>query len=211
MFDLILFDLGGVVVELTGVGTMIEWSGGGITSEEVWRRWLRCEAVRAFESGRSTVERFGREAVAELGLSVSPEEFLQGFASWIGGVYDGTHETIAGLRGKAAVACLSNTNAIHWETMTVKFGLHTLFDQHFLSHELGMLKPDREIFEHIPAALGLQPERILFFDDNRINVEGARSVGMRGHHVAGMSEARAVLHELGLLAATEEKNFSDRQ
>ncbi len=199
MFDLVLFDLGGVVVELTGVETMMEWSGG-ITAAEVWRRWLRCEAVRAFESGRSTPERFGAEAVTELGLSVSPEEFLHGFGSWIGGIYNGTHETIAELRRTLPVACLSNTNAIHWEIMTGTFGLHALFDHHFLSHEIGLTKPDREAFEHVPERLGIPPERILFFDDNLINVQGAAEAGLTARHVAGMPEARADLARLGLLS-----------
>ena len=198
-FELILFDLGGVVVELTGVQTMIEWSGGDITPEEVWRRWLRCGAVRDFESGKTSVEHFTAQAVEELGLSVSPERFLEGFRSWIGGTYDEIHDIIAELRGHTPVGCLSNTNQIHWETMTGKFGLDALFDHHFLSHHIGLTKPDREIFEHIISATSIRPGRILFLDDNLPNVEGARSAGLHSYHVRGASEAGKVLEELGLL------------
>lgn len=205
MFDLVLFDIGGVVVEHTGVDTMIQWSGGDITSEEVWRRWLRCEAVHAFEAGRTTTEQFGADAVLELKLNVSPEEFLRGFGSWIGGIYDGTHDTIADLQRTLPVACLSNTNTIHWEIMSGTFALHTLFDHYFLSHEIGLTKPNREIFEHVHTALDLQPERILFFDDNRINVEGAESAGMKAYRVVGMDEVRIVLQELGLLDSRNKK------
>lgn len=206
-FELILFDLGGVVVELTGVQTMIEWSGGNITPEEVWRRWLRCQAVRDFESGKTSVDHFTAQTVEELGLSVSSEQFLEGFRSWIGGTYDGIQEMITQLRTHTRVGCLSNTNQIHWETMTGKFGLDALFDHHYLSHHIGLTKPDREIFEHIITETSLRPDRILFLDDNLPNVEGARSAGLHSYHVRGASEAGEVLEELGLLkVGSDEKS-----
>ena len=50
---LVLFDLGGVLIELRGVATMAELSG--IDDEgELWRRWLQCRWVRIFESGGCT-------------------------------------------------------------------------------------------------------------------------------------------------------------
>ena len=49
--DVILFDLGGVLVELAGVDQMIAWSPGISTHDELWRRWLGSSAVRRFETG----------------------------------------------------------------------------------------------------------------------------------------------------------------
>src|SRR4029453_12402902 len=49
--EVILFDLGGVLIELAGVEKMIEWSPGIETVEELWRRWLHSDAVRRFETG----------------------------------------------------------------------------------------------------------------------------------------------------------------
>ena len=199
--DTVLFDLGGVVVELTGVGTMIEWSGGKIDEEEVWHRWLHSESVRSFESGNIGIEEFGRQIVEELRLIVPPEEFLQGFGSWIGGLYQQTGHVISSLRNNAGlrVGCLSNTNPLHWEIMTTQFGIHQLFHQHFLSFEIGMMKPDREMFEHVVEVIGGAPERILYFDDNRLNVESARESGMQSYHVRGMEEAQGVLERKGLI------------
>lgn len=205
--ELILFDLGGVVIRLTGVETMMEWCGG-ITSDEVWERWLRCEAVRRFESGSIDEEAFGEEAVRDLKLSVGADQFLQGFRSWIGGTYDGIHETIGRLRQTHTVGCLSNTNAIHWQRMTEDFDVHLLFDHHFLSHHIGLLKPDREVFEHIVSDMNIAPERVLFLDDNRINVEGAKSVGLDAYCVKGGDEARALLLEMNLLSG--EKKVAER-
>jgi glucose-1-phosphatase len=69
----------------------------------------------------------------------------------------------------------------------------------FLSHELGLVKPDRAVFEHVAVTLALQPARIVFLDDNAINVAEARSVGFTAVQVRGVSESRSALIALGLL------------
>jgi FMN phosphatase YigB (HAD superfamily) len=48
--DLVLFDLGGVLIEVHGVHAMLELTGIK-SEEELWRRWLTCRWVRRFESG----------------------------------------------------------------------------------------------------------------------------------------------------------------
>ncbi|HEU5116591.1 MAG TPA: hypothetical protein VFT74_07935, partial [Isosphaeraceae bacterium] len=48
--ELVLFDLGGVLIEVPGVEAMIDLTGID-SAEEVWRRWLSCRWVRRFESG----------------------------------------------------------------------------------------------------------------------------------------------------------------
>ena len=59
--------MGGVLVELTGVPTMLSWSR--LTEAEVWQRWLHSPAVRRFESGNGSAEEFAREIIDELTLN----------------------------------------------------------------------------------------------------------------------------------------------
>jgi putative hydrolase of the HAD superfamily len=70
----------------------------------------------------------------------------------------------------------------------------------YFSDELGLVKPDREIFEHVIRDLGVPPSRIAFFDDTAINVEVARDAGMAAYEVDGIVELEARLHQLGLLS-----------
>ena len=42
----LLFDVGGVLVQLSGVKTMLEWMGETATSEEMWHMWLHSTPVR---------------------------------------------------------------------------------------------------------------------------------------------------------------------
>ena len=74
---------------------------------------------------------------------------------------------------------LSNTNDIHWQFIRQRYP-HVLdpFDRLFVSHELGMEKPSREIYEHVVRESGYAPSAHLFIDDIAENIEGARSVGM---------------------------------
>ena len=67
--DLVLFDLGGVLIELSGVPAMLELTG--IESEEdLWRRWLSCRWVRRFESGGCSETEFAAGVVAVAGGAV---------------------------------------------------------------------------------------------------------------------------------------------
>lgn len=193
----VVFDLGGVLVELGGVrefGDMI----GEPDDSLVWARWLGSRWVRDYERGRCSTERFARGLVEEFGLTCSPEAFLDRFRVWPRGLMGGAHELVESLAETTPVACLSNTNELHWGHQADAFRLAELFPTRFLSHELGLVKPDREIFEHVVDALSLPADAILFFDDNRPNVDAAREAGLRAEHVQGPTGARACLVRYGL-------------
>ena len=197
-FDVILFDLGGVLVELTGVPVIIEWMDGQLTADELWRRWLTSPGVRRFESGRCSPEAFARTMVREFGLPVHPDEFLHEYDIWVKGPYPGAKALLRSLKPHFRLGILSNTNEIHWPRMRDDMGLGKLFDVSFPSYEIGLLKPDLEVFQHAISVLSCPPARILFLDDNRLNVDGAQAVGMVAHRVEGVTGARSLLAKLGI-------------
>ncbi|MDD9933303.1 MAG: HAD-IA family hydrolase [Myxococcales bacterium] len=100
---------------------------------------------------------------------------------------------------RVAVACLSNSNALHWNHQRDAPVLDALFPKRFLSHELDMIKPDREVYEHMLEDLGCSPAAVCFLDDNRLNVDAALELGIDAQRVAGTEEAREALHARGLL------------
>jgi putative hydrolase of the HAD superfamily len=57
-----------------------------------------------------------------------------------------------------------------------------LFDAVVISGEIGMRKPNRDIYEHAAKSVSLPPEECVFVDDFRVNVEGARAAGMTAIH-----------------------------
>jgi putative hydrolase of the HAD superfamily len=72
-------------------------------------------------------------------------------------------------------------------------------DRCYFSDEIGAVKPDREVFDHVLAELGTPPRRIAFFDDTAANVEAARCAGLTAFEVDGFGALKEVLHRLELL------------
>ena len=197
-FDVVLFDLGGVLVEFSGVEAM-----GKLAEiedhDELWSRWLACEWVRAFESGRCSPEEFAAGMVREWALPIGPEGFLDSFRGWAVGPLPGADVLVDAVRQLVRVGCLSNTNVLHWEDHFSLWPILDSFDVRFLSFELGLLKPDRELFDRVAQLERVPPNRVLFLDDNAINVAGAISAGFAAVHVRGVEAAEAALVAAGVL------------
>jgi FMN phosphatase YigB (HAD superfamily) len=197
--DIVLFDLGGVLVDFGGVGPMKELAGID-TDDELWQRWLSCPWVRRFERGHCSPEDFAVGMVDEWSLRISSASFLAAFESWPGGTMPGAADLVDDVRRILPVGCLSNTNALHWEAHFAQWPILSSFDFRFLSFEMGMVKPDQELFFEVAHRLDTPPERLLFLDDNLRNVEAASASGLRTRHVRGAAEARRALVESGIIA-----------
>jgi HAD superfamily hydrolase (TIGR01509 family) len=198
--EVVLFDLGGVLVDIGGIGDLGVFAGE-TSEDELWRRWLECPWVRRFERGHCDADSFSRGMVDSWSMSIEPEVFLEAFASWPRGLLPGARELVRSISTASRVGCLSNTNALHADRHWTEFGIADLFEDRFLSHEMGLVKPDRAAFEYVIEELGCPPERILFLDDNQINVEGARAAGLRAERTQGIDEARSILASIGLSTA----------
>lgn len=195
--EVVLFDLGGVLVDIGGIGDLGVFAGE-TSEDELWRRWLECPWVRRFERGHCDADSFSRGMVDSWSMSIEPEVFLEAFASWPRGLLPGARELVRSIRTTSRVGCLSNTNALHADRHWTEFGIAELFEDRFLSHEMGLVKPDRAAFDYVIEELGCPAERILFLDDNQINVEGARAAGLRAERTKGIDEARSILASIGL-------------
>jgi putative hydrolase of the HAD superfamily len=62
-----------------------------------------------------------------------------------------------------------------------------------------MVKPDLEIFEEVATRLEVPAHRILFLDDNTLNVDAAGAAGFVSVRAQGVEEARNALVEAGIL------------
>lgn len=194
----LVFDLGGVIVELRGTPIHKAWIDADQTSEAVWEKWLTSEAPRAFESGKIDQDTFAKRIVDELSLSVSSEEFLAYFIQLPIGPYKGAIEFLQSLRPKYKTALFSNSNTVHWERKMNEMKLDNVFDFNFASHIMGKVKPDAQAFEHVIAELGVPASEILFFDDNQMNVDAAISAGMHAKQVVGFEQLPLAMAEFGL-------------
>jgi putative hydrolase of the HAD superfamily len=66
----------------------------------------------------------------------------------------------------------------HKEGMSVTRDFYNCFEKVYYSYELGMRKPDVNIFKYLIHKHDLNPNRTLFVDDKKENTDAAASVGI---------------------------------
>lgn len=66
--------------------------------------------------------------------------------------------------------------------------------QRFYSGRMGLVKPDREIFDRLAAELDADPAEIVFIDDRLENVAGAERAGMTGIQFTSAEALRKTLN-----------------
>ena len=194
-----LFDLGGVLFQLSGAAVVCRWTRDRLTPPELMKKWLASPAVRDFESGRIDFSAFRARLKQELLLAVDDEEFAAVFKGWITGAFPGAEDLLTRLSARYSLACFSNTNAVHWEILTRDYNVLGFFDKAFASFQMGLVKPDAEAFVHVVEGLGVPAGSIVFFDDSQANVAAAQQCGLRAFCVAGVAGVAAAVEEAGLL------------
>jgi len=195
----VLFDLGGVLVELSGIPTMLAWMQNRVSAEELMRMWLASPTVRAFETGKLAPEMFADQLIVELALPVARERLLHEVSLWPQGRFPGALDLVGRIPRRYRRATLSNTNMLHWPKLMNEMRLNGVFDHHFASHLTGKIKPDEEAFHHVTQTLDCRADEVLFLDDNQLNIDGAKRAGMNAVQVKGVAQAEQVLVEAGII------------
>jgi HAD superfamily hydrolase (TIGR01509 family) len=195
----LVFDLGGVLAEYVGTSRILAWMRGPVEPGELYRQWLFSPAVRAFESGKIGLNAFAEDIIRELDLDIGLDEILREFPHFVTGYFPGAEELLRALSGQYGLAMLSNTNAPQWSALCGLSGLDRLLDRIFLSFQMGLLKPDPEVYRHVVGKLGCAPEEIVFFDDNAHNVQGAKECGIRAVQVKDFGDLRDTIRRMGLM------------
>ncbi|TNF41147.1 MAG: HAD family phosphatase [Cytophagales bacterium] len=191
--DFLIFDLGNVIIDidyqrsLNLIKSKVE--------ESLHDRvdfFYQTEFHKSYEKGLISSVQFRDEVRDYFSQSWSDQEIDTLWNSLLGKIPPQRLELVKELRKKYQVGVLSNTNEIHidavHEMLRSEHGLDRfdpIFDWVFYSHEMGLAKPSAEIYEKMLAELNTSPDRVLFFDDLKANVEGAKAVGIEAVQVTG--------------------------
>jgi epoxide hydrolase-like predicted phosphatase len=188
--DAVLFDFGGVfthspfdIVEELGseIGARPGQLNGivfGPYHEDTEHPWHRLERGEiSLLTARDEVMALGR---AE-GLDVDPFALLAR-ATTGRGVREEFVECARGLRARGLRTAMVTNNVKEFrESWQKMIPIDALFDLVVDSSEIGVRKPDPEIYHYALNALGVAaPERAVFLDDHQGNVDAARAVGLQG-------------------------------
>lgn len=98
---------------------------------------------------------------------------------------DGMKEVIVSLKEKGKKLYLLSNISIGFSEKYYKVPeiakLLSLFDGLVFSGPIGLIKPSKDIFNHILSVYSLKAKESIFIDDNEKNIEGAKSVGIEGY------------------------------
>jgi 2-haloacid dehalogenase len=118
----------------------------------------------------------------------------------VAGTIDGTVAILRELEaGGTPLYCLTNFSTEKFPLCLGRFDFFGAFDGIVVSGEIGMVKPDRAIYDHLVETYDLTPAQCLFIDDNRANVAGARAAGWQAVRFVSPDQLRRELAARGLL------------
>jgi putative hydrolase of the HAD superfamily len=152
----------------------------------------------AYESGRLTTAEFRALVKRECRLCCDDDQFNLAYAD----MFQANPEIctlVPRLKQRYRLVLLSNTNELHSWYFRRQFG-DTLrwFDALVLSHEVGVRKPDRRIYDHALRHAGCSARECVFIDDMPANVAAAQEAGWHGVVYRRGDDLRVVLAELGI-------------
>jgi glucose-1-phosphatase len=200
--DALLFDLGRVVLDIDFNKTLSCWAAhAGCEPAHLLGQFARDEIYHRHERGEISDGEFFAGLRASLGVELSDTQFLDGWNA----IFTGEMPGIAGLLESAAerlpLYAFSNTNRAHVAHFSETYAdVLRNFREIFLSSSIGLRKPEPAAYDHVVQAIGVPPERIVFFDDLAENIEGARARGLLAVHVTSPDDVADALAALGIRA-----------
>ena len=93
---------------------------------------------------------------------------------------------------------LSNISEENYQAVLSRHPCFSWFRGTVISARVRMVKPDRDIYEHLCAAHGLEPASCLFIDDMPANIATAASMGFQTLLFRSATDLKAHLNRLGL-------------
>ncbi|MEE4198513.1 MAG: HAD family phosphatase [Bacteroidales bacterium] len=182
----IIFDLGNVILNIDGEKTIQAMKDLGFDDfQESYTLLRQSDLFDFLEKGLIPPEKFHSELQAHFNQPVSPEKIDNAWNAMLLDFPKKRIRLIQSLQGRYRLFLLSNTNSIHYQKYNrdlleqYGFGLSSLFEKAYYSFDLGMRKPDLEIFEYVIKDSRLKPIETLFIDDAEANIESAQQLGLK--------------------------------
>jgi glucose-1-phosphatase len=186
----IIFDLGGVLIDLDITLTGKAFSKLGITKPvDETENLRRSDVYSGLETGEISPESFRQEIRRISTLSPSDSSID---AAWNAMLLDfpaARASVLLSLKNKYRLFLLSNSNAIHYTFYSNRFWqdygyeMDSLFEKAYYSFELHVRKPNPEIFLRLLTENGLLAYETLFIDDSFENIQAAAALGLKVYQI----------------------------
>ena len=186
----IIFDLGGVIYAVDYHKTINGFKALGIDRfEEVYAKAGQSDLFNDFEEGKISRAIFVERIKNLSRKNMTSSQIVNAWNGMLLGFMPDAIACLKRLSSSYRLFLLSNTNEIHIQEIESRVGtvffsdFCSLFENVYLSHELGLRKPHPEVFKHILNQQGLKANETFFIDDSIQHVEGAIKAGLQAHHL----------------------------
>jgi len=184
--ETIIFDFGGVILDIDPQLTINEFAKLGFTDLEKENSDEFTQLIWKFERGIFTPETFREKMKSFLEIEISDQQFDDAWNALLYDIPSERIEIIEQIKANYRILLLSNSNEIHYDLyvrdLQLRFGYREfadLFHDAYFSFDVHLSKPDIEIYEFIINQNELNPETTLFIDDREDNIEAARKAGLQ--------------------------------
>lgn len=194
-YSAVVYDFGNVLVEVDFGRVVARWAElAGVDAAPLRERFVIGESYARHERGEIDIGAYYDSLRRELGIELDDTSLEQGWNAVFGEEIAPTVEIVRRLAPVVPQYLFSNTNATHHAHFSKRHAAALApMRRLFLSHEIRRRKPDPEAFAHVAREIGVEPSRILFFDDLQENVAGARVAGMHAVLVRSPQDVAAAL------------------
>jgi len=183
----IIFDLGGVILNIDPRLPVKKFREFGMHNfDKMYSKATQSDLFDKLEKGLISPFAFRNELRRFIQTEVTDQVIDDAWNSMLLDIPPNRVKVLENLKLEYQIFLLSNTNKIHSDKYTSDIqriygykNLDSLFKKAYLSFEVGLQKPDREIFEYVLNDSNLVPEETLFIDDTLKHIEGAEKVGIR--------------------------------
>jgi 2-haloacid dehalogenase len=185
VLDAIVFDAYGTIFDVGSLALACEarFPGQGAVLSKQWRSkqleytWLRSLMQTHRNFDQVTVDALDFSCRA-LGLAVANEDLQDLAKAWL--TLAAFDDSVAGLRtlqGGKRLAILSNGTESSLRAVVDYAGLNTVFEQILSIDQVGVFKPDPNVYQLAIDRLELERERIGFVSSNGWDAAGAKAFG----------------------------------
>ena len=189
--DAIIFDFGNVLIDLDYPRVIREFSKvAQKNQEEIEEMVVTAPVLQKFEMGMIGPDEFRAGINQLLGTRMGEMQFESIWNSMLKSISKERMDKVLEIGKRFDTFILSNTNMIHeiaYEEMimmeTGKDSLRDFVKEVYYSHEIGMRKPNLNIYKFVAEDIGLYPSRMLFLDDRLDNIEGAKRAGKKAEQI----------------------------
>lgn len=187
----IVFDLGVVILNVDYSRTIDEFARLGVQNiEQLYSKSKQVPCFDQLEKGEIGPVAFCSAIRAFMHSEISDESILAAWNAMLGELPAKRLEMLGRVKQHYRMFLLSNTNEIHiasyLKMLTQIHGLENLshiFEKEYYSHEVGMRKPNKEIFQFVLAENRLAASETVFIDDSIQHIKGAETVGINTIHL----------------------------